>query len=45
MALAEVILWGKTIGAVSDDGGDVKFSYNPDFIRSGIELAPLASNS
>ncbi len=42
MALAEVILWGKTIGAVSDDGGDVKFSYNPDFIRSGIELAPLA---
>lgn len=42
MAIAEVVLWGRTIGAVSDDNGDIEFSYNPDFIGSGIELAPLA---
>lgn len=42
MAIAEVILWGRTIGAVSDDNGDIEFSYNPDFIGQGIELAPLA---
>jgi len=42
MAIAEVILWGRTIGAVSDDNGDIEFSYNPEFINQGIELAPLA---
>lgn len=37
-------LWGSTIGAVSyrPGGGSVAvFEYHPDFLHSGIELAPL----
>jgi serine/threonine-protein kinase HipA len=42
--IAEVRLWGRTIGAVSLNAGrDVAaFQYDPDFARSGIELSPLA---
>lgn len=42
--IAEVQLWGRTIGAVSlEPGREVAaFQYAPDFVRSGIELAPLA---
>ncbi len=41
--LAEVKLWGRTIGAVSlQDGGDVAdFEYAPEFTGSGIEVAPI----
>lgn len=41
--IAEVQLWGRTIGAVSlEDGRDVAtFQYDPDFAASGIELSPL----
>lgn len=41
--IAEVQLWGRTIGAVSiDDGSDfAAFQYDPDFAASGIEVAPL----
>ena len=41
--LAEVRLWGRTIGAVSlDEGADVvAFEYAPEFIDSGIEISPL----
>jgi serine/threonine-protein kinase HipA len=41
--LAEIQLWGKTIGAVSlDDGAaTARFAYDPAFLRSGIEVAPL----
>ena len=41
--IAEVQLWGRTIGAVSlDEGRDVAaFQYHPEFARSGIELSPL----
>lgn len=41
--LAEVRLWGKTIGAVAlADGDDVaSFEYAGDFAGSGIEVAPL----
>ena len=41
--IAKVRLWGRTIGAVSlEEGRDVAaFQYDPDFSRSGIELAPL----
>lgn len=41
--IAEVQLWGRTIGAVSlEEGRDVAaFQYDPDFARSGIELSPL----
>jgi serine/threonine-protein kinase HipA len=42
--VAEVRLWGRTIGAVSVEGpGAVAaFEYTPEFARSGIEVAPLA---
>ena len=41
--LAEVRLWGKTIGAVSkQDGQDVaNFEYDAAFAQSGIQLAPI----
>ncbi len=41
--IAKVQLWGRTIGAVSIDGGrDVAaFQYDPKFAASGIELSPL----
>jgi len=41
--IAEVRLWGRTIGAVAlADGDDVAtFEYDPAFIGSGIEIAPL----
>jgi serine/threonine-protein kinase HipA len=42
-SVAEVKLWGSTIGAVAlEDGEEVaSFEYDPDFARSGIEIAPL----
>ncbi|MCU7904390.1 MAG: HipA domain-containing protein [Candidatus Thiodiazotropha sp. (ex Epidulcina cf. delphinae)] len=41
--VAEVRLWGRTIGAVSlGDGDDVAlFEYDQAFAQSGIEIAPL----
>lgn len=41
--IARVELWGRTIGAVSLEPGSVvaAFQYDPDFARSGIEVAPL----
>lgn len=44
MTLAEIRLWGRTIGAVSlDDGGRfAAFQYDPAFAASGIEIAPVA---
>jgi serine/threonine-protein kinase HipA len=41
--LAEVKLWGSTIGAVSlNDEDDVAvFEYAPEFTGSGIEVAPI----
>jgi len=43
MNLAEVRLWGRTIGAVSQESGAgyATFQYDPDFARSGIQIAPL----
>ncbi|WP_295449347.1 HipA domain-containing protein [uncultured Thiodictyon sp.] len=42
--IAQVRLWGRTIGVVSlQDGGEVAaFQYDLAFARSGIEVAPLA---
>jgi len=42
MTIARVKLWGKSIGAVSWDeaAGLAHFEYEPDFIHSGIEVAP-----
>jgi serine/threonine-protein kinase HipA len=41
--LAEVRLWGKTIGAVSlQDGEDIaSFEYDAAFAQSGIQVAPI----
>lgn len=41
--LAEVKLWGNTIGAVSlEDGAYVAaFQYTPEFAASGIEVSPI----
>ncbi|MGH8267118.1 MAG: type II toxin-antitoxin system HipA family toxin [Steroidobacteraceae bacterium] len=42
--LAEVRLWGRTIGAASleESAGVTSFQYAPEFVGSGIEVAPLA---
>ena len=40
--LAQVRLWGSTIGAVSIDAGRAAvFQYDPAFLASGIQLSPL----
>jgi serine/threonine-protein kinase HipA len=41
--LAEVKLWGKTIGAVAleSDSRIATFEYLPEFVDSGIELSPI----
>ena len=41
--IAQVLLWGRAIGAVSmDEGRDIAaFQYDPAFARSGIEISPL----
>lgn len=41
--IAEIRLWGKPIGAISLDDGETtaRFAYEPAFLRSGIEVAPL----
>lgn len=43
MTLAEVRLWGRTIGAVSIGDGSpfAAFQYDPAFARSGIEVSPI----
>jgi len=40
---AEVKLWGTTIGAVSldDQNRTADFEYNPSFLQSGIQVAPI----
>ncbi len=44
MTLAEVRLWGRRIGAVSLDRPDgvAAFEYTPEFVASGIEVAPIS---
>lgn len=41
--IAEIRLWGKPIGAISLDDGETtaRFAFDPSFLRSGIEVAPL----
>ena len=42
MIPVEVKLWGTTIGALSQKNDNfASFEYNPDFVRSGIEPAPI----
>lgn len=42
-SVAEVKMWGRTIGAVSlaDDADIAAFEYDPTFAGSGIEISPL----
>lgn len=42
-SVAEVRLWGRTIGAVSLAEGDevAAFEYDPAFAQSGIEISPI----
>jgi serine/threonine-protein kinase HipA len=44
MTLAEVRLWGRTIGAVSvqSDSAVGSFQYDPGFVSSGIEVSPIS---
>jgi len=43
MTMAEVQLWGRTIGAVSleDGGSSAAFQYDPAFAQSSIEISPI----
>ncbi len=43
MTVASVKMWGRTIGAVSWDDTLRRgnFEYDPDFVRSAIEISPL----
>ena len=43
MSMAEVKLWGRTIGAVTleERGSYAAFQYDPAFARSGIEISPI----
>jgi serine/threonine-protein kinase HipA len=43
VSAAEVVLWGTRVGAVAMRPGEraAVFEYAPEFLRSGIELAPL----
>ena len=43
MTLAEVKLWGRTIGAVSLEDGErfAAFQYDPAFAQSRIEISPI----
>lgn len=42
LALAEVLLWGKRVGAVSEEAnGVVTFEYDPLFARFGLEISPV----
>ena len=47
MTIATVKLWGKAIGAVSwaEDAGPATFEYEPEFVDSGIEIAPITMSS
>jgi serine/threonine-protein kinase HipA len=43
MTVAEVQLWGRTIGAVSleEGGSTAAFQYDPAFAQSGIQISPI----
>ena len=42
LAIARVILWGQTVGALTEDAdGVITFEYEPAFAASGLEISPL----
>lgn len=41
VAVAEVRLWGRRVGAVSEqDDGLIAFEYDPEFVRLGLQISP-----
>ena len=39
--LAEVLLWGRRVGAAAEtEDGQIVFEYDPEFRRSGLEISP-----
>jgi serine/threonine-protein kinase HipA len=41
-ALAEIRIWGHTVGAIAEmDEGEIIFEYDPAFRASGLELSPI----
>ncbi len=42
LAIAKVLLWGRTVGALTEDAdGIITFEYDPAFAASGLEISPL----
>ena len=42
VALAQVWLWDRFVGAVAEDtNGAVAFEYDPEFARAGLEISPI----
>ncbi|HAP76662.1 MAG TPA: hypothetical protein DCR14_11315, partial [Acidimicrobiaceae bacterium] len=41
--MIEVVVWGRPVGAVARNPatGNYAFEYTPDWVRGGVELAPL----
>ncbi|MCB1658284.1 MAG: HipA N-terminal domain-containing protein, partial [Pseudomonadales bacterium] len=41
--VARVVLWGRTVGALSYDNGTglCAFQYDPSWIKTGIEISPI----
>ena len=38
----DVFLWGRHVGRIAPDFGSYyQFQYDADFVRSGIQIAPL----
>lgn len=37
----KVMLWGKPVGYLYQENGAIIFTYDKDFLKSGIELSPL----
>lgn len=39
--VCEVSIWGQRVGALAEDGGNISFEYDPQFLASGLELSPF----
>jgi len=42
VSAVDVFLWGRHVGRIAPDFGTYcQFQYNPEFVRSGLEIAPI----
>ena len=40
----DVFLWGRHVGRIAPDFGSYyQFQYDPDFVRSGVQIAPICA--